>query len=494
MSVSTRWTAASRGARLGGLLLVVALAAAACGSSPAASGDPAPAEPDAGTWATWVLEDPSEVALPPPPEDGSPAAEADESALLEVVAERDGETVEQIRRWDTEPAVAPWMERALDFVAHRTKDPVAASRSYALVAVAMHDAAVAAWHYKHVYDRPAPEGVEALVASEPDPSYPSGHAAIAGAASTVLAYAFPEQPAIRLERDAEEAARSRVAAGVSFPSDADAGLELGRAVGELVLERAQADVVTDADVAEREGAENWEELRPDGELLWRQPPGSVQVPVSPKAGEWETWVLESGDQFRPGPFPDVDSEEFRAEMQEVYDVSQELTEEQKRIAKFWEGGEGTALPPGIWNEVALAFLGQQNLSLPRAARAMALLNVAMDDAGVAAWDAKYTYWGPRPENAIQELGIDPDWEPYVDTPIFPGYVSGHGAYSGAAEMVMSHLFPDHAELFRERAEEASVSRLYGGIHMRSDNEAALELGRNVGALVVAHAKREGIDG
>lgn len=472
------------------LLLMLVFAAVACGSPEAVSVEGATAEPDAGTWRTWVLTSPSEIAVAPPPDPGSPAAEADRAAVR-TVDRGDASVADQVQQWDVQPAVAPWMELALDFIAHRSKDPVAASRSYALVATAMYDAMVATWHYKYLYNQPGPEGVETLVAAEPDPSYPSGHAAIAGAASTVLAYAFPEQPAPRLEAMADEAAQSRVLAGVSYQSDVDAGLELGKAVGELVLERAQADVVVQEDLSTREGALNWEERRPDGDLLWRQPPGSVQVPVSPMAGSWETWVLDSGDQFRPGPFPDVNSPEFRAEMQEVYDVSQTLTDEQKRIAKFWEGGEGTALPPGIWNEVALAFLSHQRLSLPRSARTLALLNVAMDDAGVAAWDAKYTYWGPRPENAIRDLGIDPDWEPYVDTPIFPGYVSGHGAYSGAAEMVLSHLFPNRAALFTERAEEASVSRLYGGIHMPSDNHAALELGRNVGAEVVEWAKHDG---
>lgn len=476
---------------LAAILTVVALAAAACGSQEAGSQETPAPEPDAGSWKTWVLRSGSEVEVAPPPEPGSPTAEED---LAEVVAAVEGRTDEDealVAEWDVEPAVTPWVERALDFVAHRTKDPVAASRSYALVSVAMYDAVVAAWHWKYVYDRPAPEGVEPLVGAEPDPSYPSAHAAIAGAASTVLAFTFPEQPALRLEEAAEQAARSRVLAGVSHPSDVEAGLALGRAVGELVLERAQSDVTVDADVASREGAANWEELRPDGEGLWTQPPGSVQVPVSPMAGSWETWVLESGDQFRPPPPPPPDSREFYDHMLEVYEVSQNLTDEQQRIAKFWEGGEGTALPPGIWNEVVLAFLAHQRLSLPRSARAAALLNVAMDDAGVAAWDAKYTYWGARPENAIRDLGIDPDWEPYVDTPIFPGYVSGHGAYSGAAEMVMSYLFPARAELFRERAEEASISRLYGGIHHEPDNVEALELGRNVGAEVVEWAEQDG---
>lgn len=477
----------------GALTLVLVLSASACQSRTASSEETPAAEPEAGTWATWILESPSEVAVPPPPEPGTPDAEADAAGLRAAAEGRDEETTSEVDKWDADPAVAPWMELALDFIANRSKDPVAASRSYALVAVAMYDAVVATWHYKDTYDRPGPDSEGALVGAEPDPSYPSGHAAIAGAASTVLAYAFPEQPALRLAAMAEEAAQSRVVAGVSYPSDVEAGLALGRTVGDLVLERAQAEVVTDGDLTQREGVENWEEMRPDGDLLWRQPPGSVQVPVSPMAGTWDTWVLESGDQFRPGPFPDVESEEFRAEVMEVVETKENLTEEQKRIAEFWEGGEGTALPPGIWNEVALAFLSREDVNLPRAARAMALLNVAMDDAGVAAWDTKYTYWGPRPDTAVRDLGIDPDWEPYLATPIFPGYVSGHGAYSGAAQMVLSHLFPDRAQLFEDRAEEASVSRLYGGIHIRSDNEVALDMGRKVGALVVDYAERDGAD-
>lgn len=481
----------NRHMRLGVAVLAVAIALAgtACGPGEAVSEEVRTAEPDAGTWDTWVLQSPSEVAVPPPPEPGSAAAEADLAAMRTVAGDPDAGSREQIERWDVEPALTPWMELALDFVAHRTKDPVAASRSYALVAVAMYDAVVATWHYKHTYEREGPEVEGGL--REPDPSYPSGHAAIAGAAATVLAHAFPEQPALRLQQQAEEAAQSRVLAGASFPSDVEAGLELGRAVGRLVLERTQSDVVVDGDLTTREGALNWEELRPDGEMLWQQPPGSVQVPVSPMAGSWETWVLESGDQFRPGPFPEVGSEEFLADVHEMIEVSENLTDEQKRIAKFWEGGEGTALPPGIWNEVALTFFGGERLTLPRAARALALLNIAMDDAAVAAWDTKYTYWGPRPDTVIRGLGLDADWEPYLPTPLFPGYVSGHGAYSGSAQMVMSYLFPDRADLFEERAEEASISRLYGGIHLGFDNDSALRLGRQVGALVVERARQDG---
>ncbi len=133
------------------------------------------------------------------------------------------------------------------------------------------------------------------------------------------------------------------------------------------------------------------------------------------------------------------------------------------------------------------------MSLPRSTRALALLNVAMADAGVAAWDAKYAYWSPRPENAVRDLGLDPRWKPFLDTPFFPAYVSGHATYSGAAGEVLAHLFPADSALFRAKAREAGVSRIYGGIHYRSDNEVGLRMGRRIGRLVVERARRDGAE-
>ena len=125
---------------------------------------------------------------------------------------------------------------------------------------------------------------------------------------------------------------------------------------------------------------------------------------------------------------------------------------------------------------------------------MALLNVAMADAGVAAWDAKYAYWSPRPENAIRDLGLDRRWNPYLVTPFFPAYVSGHATYSGAAGEVLAHLFPGEAPLFKAKAEEAAMSRMYGGIHFRSDSEVGLRMGRAIGRRVVERARRDGAEG
>jgi membrane-associated phospholipid phosphatase len=174
-------------------------------------------------------------------------------------------------------------------------------------------------------------------------------------------------------------------------------------------------------------------------------------------------------------------------------VRASLTPEQKKIASFWAGGQGTSLPPGIWNEVVLRYLHEEPLSEPRAARVFALANVAMADAGVAAWDAKYAYWSPRPENAIRDIGLDRRWKPFLQTPLFPAYVSGHATYSAAISEVLAHLFPKDAADWREKGREAGISRIYGGIHFPADNVVGARMGKEIGGRVVEHAKRDGAE-
>ena len=457
------------------------LAAAGCGGSDAPS---PPAEPSAGGWRTWVAAADLRVSPPPPP--GSPAAQA-ELAEMRAAGDRLSASQERsIRFWNRDPAVSPWIEKTMELVAGRLtqKDPIAASRAYGLVSVAMYDAAVAAARAKYHYRRPAPEpGDDAIVAPGPDPCYPSEHAAIAGAASRVLAYVFPEQPAPRFDAMADEAAESRVLAGANFRSDVDAGLALGRAVATRVIARAAADGFD----------RRWDRRRPRGRRYWEPPPDTVTVPVRPTGGRIRTWVLRSGAELRPPPPPRPGSARFRAETREVLEISRRLTPEQRRIAQIWSAGEGTALPPGLWNRVTLALVDRRGMSTARAARAFALLNVALADAGVAAWDAKYAYWSPRPENVIRDLGLDRRWKPLLETPSFPSYVSGHSTFSAAAAEVLAHLFPERAGQFRAKAEEAGRSRIYGGIHFASDNVEGLRLGRQIGRRAVERARSDGAE-
>ena len=437
----------------------------------------------AGAWRTWVLSSPSQVKVAPPP-DGR-ATDEERRELERLAAGRTPEVVEKVRHWNQDPANKPWVDLNLELVAAGVKDPPLASRGYALTNVAIYDAVVSAWHWKEAYDREAPGGVATLVPTGREPSYPSEHAAIAGAASRVLAHLFPDVPAARFEQLAEEAATSRVWAGANFRSDVDAGLQLGRAVGDAVVARAKAD-----------GASRpWDGARPSGigrgPQFWEPPPGQVTPHTQPLAGTWGTWVLSSGSQLRPPPPPPYGSPEFLAHCREVMEVAAHLTPEQRKIAEFWAGGQGTGLPPGLWNQVLFTYVRAARFDTPRAARAFALVNVALADAGVAVWDAKFAYWSPRPVNAIRNAGLDSAWKPVLPTPPFPSYVSGHAGYSGAASEVLAYLFPSGAAEFRAKAEEAALSRLYAGIHFRVDNDEGLLMGRELGRLVVQRAERDG---
>ena len=121
-------------------------------------------------------------------------------------------------------------------------------------------------------------------------------------------------------------------------------------------------------------------------------------------------------------------------MREVYDVSKSLTVEQQQVAQFWADGAGTATPAGHWNTIALDLIKKYMVYTSEAAVILGALNTAQADAFIACWDAKYTYWHTRPVTAIRQR-IDGRWSPYLQTPFFPSYVSGHATVSGAAAEV-----------------------------------------------------------
>ena len=361
-------------------VVVLALAAGACSRAsddrPQAQIGGLPAEPAAGGWKTWVLSSPDQIKVPAPPAAGSQAAKAELAEVKEIAAQRTPQMEQDAHHWSDYPAIEPWIKENMELVSEQSKNPPLASRGYGLVSVAMFDAVASAYHWKYVYKREAPEGTDPVVPAGPDPSYPNEHAAMAGAASRVLAYLFPERPAARYDAEAEAAAESRLAAGVNVRSDVEAGLALGRAVADAVIASAKTD-----------GSDHhFEGQIPVGEGMWAPPPGAPpdrSQPVEPLAGTWRTWVTDVA-AVRPGPPPAYGSPQFVAEAREVLETARNLTPEQKRIAQFWAGGSGTPLPPGIWNQILLDTVREQRLTIPRMARDFALLNVAQADAGNAA--------------------------------------------------------------------------------------------------------------
>jgi membrane-associated phospholipid phosphatase len=146
----------------------------------------------------------------------------------------------------------------------------------------------------------------------------------------------------------------------------------------------------------------------------------------------------------------------------------------------------TPTPPGHWNFIAHPYFATANFSEVRTARAFALLNMAMD-AAVATWDTKFAYYNPRPSQ------LDPGIRTVIGLSNFPSYISGHSTFSAAAADVLTYLFPAGGAFFRAQRDEAALSRLYGGIHYRSDIEVGKQVGERVAGYTIRAAHIDGAD-
>ena len=246
---------------------------------------------------------------------------------------------------------------------------------------------------------------------------------------------------------------------------------------------------------------------PEGAGWWAPtPPAYQQYPALPHWGGVRPWGIESGSRFRPPVPPSLRSEAYQTAFDEVYELgrsdSAARTADQTEIALFWADGPGTATPPGHWLEIALQLSAERGLTLAENARLFALLGVAVADAAIIGWDAKYIYDFWRPVTGIRAASGDGnphtrknlEWTPLIPTPPFPAYISGHSTFSGAASRILALFFGTDALSFattsnalpgvvREfsslstAAEEAGQSRIYGGIHWQFDNVEGLRSGR-----------------
>lgn len=340
-----------------------------------------------------------------------------------------------------------WNATARSLVASRTIDPPMAARVYALLSVAQHDAVEAADHV-------APGAPRARHET-------AARAGVVAASAMVLGALFPlDAVSIR------GAATADTVALLAAKADAEelrAAYAAGLAAARRVLERATTDGA----------AAPWTGTVPLGDGVWFS--AATGNPLRPAWGSVRPWLLRSGDELRPAAPPVWGSAAYLAALAEVRRIADTRTPEQTRIALFWADGVGTATPPGHWNAIAAELIASHNLNEEKATRVLALMNMALMDAGIACWDAKYHYWMIRPSQA------DPGIRLAVPLPNFPSYVSGHATFSGAAATVLAAAFPSESRALAAMADEAAMSRLYGGIHYRFDNDAGLALGREIGA-------------
>src|SRR5437867_1821368 len=186
-----------------------------------------------------------------------------------------------------------------------------------------------------------------------------------------------------------------------------------------------------------------------GPGVWVPTPPAFLPYLLPQWGFVLPFAISSSSQFRPSGPPSLDSERYAADYDEVKSlgaaVDSTRTEEQTQIALFWADGAGTETPPGHWNSIGQTIADMQGNTLEQNARLFALLNIAMADAAICAWDAKYTFDFWRPVTAINYLEPELNWMSFIVTPPFPDYVSGHSTFSGAAATVLA-LFYDTDDL------------------------------------------------
>jgi hypothetical protein len=245
---------------------------------------------------------------------------------------------------------------------------------------------------------------------------------------------------------------------------------------------------------------------------WRRTPPHFRPPEQPNWGQVKLFCLESKLEFLPPPPPELDSQEYFDAVKEVkiygstnYSLR---TKDQTLSAKFWKDFSYTSTPPGHWNEIALFAARQEHLPKLEEARLFALLNLAMADAGVIAWQAKYKYSLWRPIDAIRKANelpttarlCGPAWNSLLESPPHPEYPSGHGCYSGAAAEVLQFFFKTDSFHFSAKsdslphvkrsfssfsacAQEIANSRLWGGIHFKFSNQKALQSGSKVAKYI-----------
>lgn len=400
-------------------------------------------------------------------------------------------------------ALIIWHRLVLELVRHTaTYSPPVASRAFAYLGVTAFEALATGSDGLHSLAGQL-NGLTPVPAREPGQTYDSAvvvQAAMAHAAARLFENTGPTgQRALKaMARKASTEAATGVPEDVVRRSE-----DHGRAVAEHILAWAATDggaVIENMgfplDYKLTEGPAHWVPTS----LIRQQ-----QVPLLPQWGGTRTFAMPDGAACGlppPPAYSEAPDSQFYREALEVRDTVNNLTDEQRAIARFWSDDPMLSpTPPGHWISIAIDALEKENADLPTSAETLARLGVTLADAFIGCWHSKFEYDLVRPLTYIRRI-IDTKWEAILNTPPFPEYPSGHSTQSGAAATVLTGIFGSayafedstHADdglpvrsysSFWAAAEEAGISRLYGGIHFRAAIERGLDQGRCIGAYANA---------
>jgi hypothetical protein len=376
--------------------------------------------------------------------------------------------------------VTDWNNAALDAIRAGNTAPPIASRSLAILHLSIYDAVNG---IARTYEPYLVQGAVSGSASR--------QAAASAAAHEALVNLFPANASTF------DAFHATILAGIPNGPQKTAGIVWGEFVANQIL-AARANDGWDASVPPPDGS---------GPGVWVPTPPAFLPYALPQWGFVVPFAMSSSSQFRPPGPPALDNQQYADDYDEVKAlgaaVGSTRTEEQSEIALFWADSAGTETPPGHWNSIAQIIAEDRGNTLEQNARLFALLNIAMADAAICAWDAKYEFHFWRPVTAIAFAEPELNWMSLIVTPPFPDYVSGHSTFSAAAATVLplfygtedlpfttgSDFLPGVYRSFptpMAAADEAGDSRVYGGIHFRTASEDGLLAGISIGEWTVSH--------
>jgi hypothetical protein len=413
-------------------------------------------EPEAGRWKTWFIPSAKQYRLPAPE-----PWKKEIATVLTAQKNLSASEKDKMRYWNAGAPGHRWYNLSSKlFMTDPTGNGALVNM---LVTTAIYDATVASWDTKYTYNRLRPyqndNSVNALLAKPESPSYPCEYSVAAGVAATIIAHYYPNLKD-SVKRMANEIMKYRVASGLAYPSDTEAGYSLGEKIASAEIEFTKDYLTT----------KQWDGKSPERPGIWKG-----KNPMLIMAGHNRPVVLDSASEFRPGPPPD-----FSKDMEELRNFKQTF---RSQANAFYYASQPTN------EELLTKKVLEYNLDAnpPRVARLYAAVNIAYYDGLIACFDAKYTYWATRPDQ------YDTTFKPLFPSPPFPGYPSGHAMMSGIIGEIFPYFFPMEKELFKKIAVDGAESRFHSGIHFRADNDAGLELGKNVAAKVVQRLRGDGAD-
>lgn len=405
------------------------------------------------------------------------------------------------------PVLRDWYRLVLELVRHTaTYSPPVASRAFAYVGVTAFEAA-AGGDAGLVSLAGQLNGLTPVPARDPAVAYDEALVLNAAMERAVTAFFGNTGPSGQqaMARMAERK-RARLSEGLD-PAVVERSIAHGLAVAEHILAWSAEDggaVIVNMgfpyDYTPNPGPQAWV---PTSTIRQQQ------APLLPDWGNNRPFAMPTGASCGLPPPPAYSEEPgsaFYTEAFEVYETVRNLTEEQKVVARFWSDDPMLSpTPPGHWVSITCEILEAQGQPESRCAEVLALLGIAVADAFIGCWQSKFQYDLVRPVTYIKRV-IDPSWEPLLITPPFPEYPSGHSTQSGAAAEILTAIFgPGFAfsdstheddglatrqySDFWAAADEAAMSRLYGGIHFRAAIERGLEQGRCIGAHAAALTTR-----